>query len=120
MVNEANREVFDAGSLPAFLVQRARAASDRRLAIEASAGIAAAVAATILRPPFWFPAAACGVSVGCFGLWGVLDREIRERVEGASPRGLVVARLASAILGAASALAAGLTFFFGTLGTWIS
>jgi hypothetical protein len=119
-VNDASRDVSDAGSLPSLLAQRARAASDRRLAIEASAGIVAAAASSILRPPLWFAGMACGVCVACFGLWGILDREVRERTGNLPRRSLLAARLAVAILGAMSALAAGFTLFFGTLGTWIS
>ena len=115
--------------LPALLAQRARRASDRRLALDLALGTAAAAALAIVRPSSaWVLLVAAATCFAAFGAWGIADRAIAEREgEGAkggdappSSRGPRIARGLAAFVGTI----AGLVVVFGTvaylLGTWIS
>ncbi len=116
--------------LPALLAQRARRASDRRLALDLALGTAAAAALTIVRPSSaWVLLVAAATCFAAFGAWGIADRAIAEAEEGAllpegstaSPaRGARIARGLAAFVGTL----AGLVLAFGTvaylIGTWIS
>jgi hypothetical protein len=110
-------------SLPEALADRARSASDGRLALDVAGGVVALGAVLLWRPTAWFLLACAALCFACFGLWGITDRELGgRRVEeaGAGTWALRGARLLAMILGAVGA--AGL--IFGTaalaLGTWIS
>ena len=118
-MNERNQEVFDRGSLPEMLAQRARQSSDKRLAIDVAAGLIVAATLAILRPPLWVPFAGFALCLGAYGLWGILDREIGE-ARSAPGRGksLSVARALVAFVGAAAAVLSGLMLFFSLLGVW--
>lgn len=106
-------------SLAALLAARARASSDRRLALHAGVGLVTAVALLITQPPVWPSLALVAVAVGAYGAWGIADREWGERgARGVAPRWLRVARDGLATIGLVAAVAAGLLFFFGALGTW--
>ncbi|HEX7122983.1 MAG TPA: hypothetical protein VF178_11475 [Gemmatimonadaceae bacterium] len=106
-------------SLAALLAARARASSDRRLALHAGAGLVAAVAVLITRPPVWPSLALVAVAVGAYGAWGIADRELGERAaRGTAPWWLRAARDALAAIGLTAAIVGGLLFFFGALGTW--
>lgn len=102
-------------SLPEYLAARARGASDTRLVVDAGGGLLATVGILWLRPWAWIILAAAAACFASYGLWGILDRELRERRAVARP-GLVMAlrtfRAAAALLGAAAAL----TLIFGTAG----
>ena len=115
--------------LPALLAQRARRASDRRLALDLALGTAAAAVLTILRPSSaWVLLVAAATCFAAFGAWGIADRAVAEReaesAQGAeappSSRGPRIARGLAAVVGTL----AGLVLAFGTvaylIGTWIS
>ena len=120
-MSDANRDVFDRGSLVAFLAQRARQASDLRLVLDAAAGFVIAVALLFFRPPLWLPLSALAFSLGAFGVWGILDREASYLSPGATPRRAVsVARALVAALGAVAVVLGGLSLFFALLGHWQS
>ncbi|MGK2934693.1 MAG: hypothetical protein ACSLFE_05550 [Gemmatimonadaceae bacterium] len=110
-------------SLPRFLAQRARSASDGRLAIDAAAGLIVVAAAVVVASPVNVILAALGACFLAFGLWGITDREIGERRGTIGPIGgalLVAARAVAAAIG----VIGGLGLVFGglavALGTWIS
>jgi hypothetical protein len=110
-------------SLPEVLAARARATPDGRLVADVAAGLLAGLAAAVWRPVGWVSLLGACVTLAAFGLWGILDRELREREaeEGAAlARGLRAARAivtATGIVSAAGALFGGLGVL---LGTWIS
>ena len=110
-------------SLPRFLAQRARNASDGRLALNAAAGLIAAAAAAVVPSPGNVVLGAAGTCFFAFGLWGITDRELGERREAIGPIGgvlLVAARAFAAVVG----LVGGLGVIFGglslALGRWVS
>lgn len=102
-------------SLPEYLAARARGASDTRLVVDAGGGVLAIVGILWLRPWSWIILTAAAACFASYGLWGILDRELRERRAVARPV-LVMAlrslRAAAALFGAAAAL----TLIFGTAG----
>ena len=109
----------DERSLGAFLMARARRASDARLAACAGGGLVAAVTGALLRPPFWLSLTAGAVALSAYGAWAILDRELHNPAARRSSRGhrlLLAARAAAAGLGATAAVFAGLTLFFSALG----
>jgi len=105
-----------------FLAMRARRASDGRLASESGIGFVVALAALAWRPKGWLLFVSTGVCALTFGLWGIADRELRERV--AAPTGatstLRFARDSVGVLGGVAAIAAALSFLALALGTIIS
>ena len=110
-------------SLPRFLAQRARNASDGRLALDAAAGLIAVAAAAVVASPGNLILAAVGTCFFAFGLWGITDRELGERRETIGPVGgglLVAARGLAAVVGTLG----GLGLIFGglavALGRWVS
>ena len=110
-------------SLAQFLAQRARSASDQRLAIDAGVGFLAVLVVVVWRGPYWFLLVCAASAVGAYGMWGITDRELGElSVERhrAAHAALRIARAAAAILAALSIL----SLIFGVpaalLGTWIS
>ena len=107
-------------TLPEFLARRARGASDRRLVIDAGAGIVAAVAAAIFRPAVWLLVASAGLCFAAFGAWGILDRELADVAPGRRATTLRVARGLAVLAGVAAALGVLLAVFGYALGTWIS
>lgn len=120
-MKEANRDVLDRGSLPQMLAQRARQASDRRLALDAALGLIAAAGLSVLRPPLWIPLSALAFCLGAFGVWGILDREAVDAGDsGNRARILSWARGGVALIGGAAAVLFGITLFFALLGRIIS
>ncbi|HEX9563347.1 MAG TPA: hypothetical protein VF981_05230 [Gemmatimonadaceae bacterium] len=119
---EPSHDVLDGGSLPALLAARARQASDRRLAIDAGLGVAVLVAVLIFRPPLWWSFAGLAACFGSFGIWGILDRELRQPLAGREParRVLAIARATVATFGAFCGVMGALTLFFAMLGPWKS
>jgi len=115
-------------SLPELLAQRARHASDGRLAFDVGGGILMATIAAILTPPGWLQLLSAGLTFASFGAWGICDRMLSERsLPGASEPGrdahgrwLRAARLAAAALGAGAAVVLLFSVFALMLGTWIS
>ncbi len=115
----------DQRTLPALLAERARRASDARLALDVGGGVLAATAALWLRPPGWALLVAAALCFAAFGGWGIADRAVRERPADAhaSSRALLAlraARATAAVLGALAGLALALLLFTLALGTWIS
>ena len=119
-MKDANREVLDQGSLPALLAGRARQSSDRRLAADAAVGVIVAASLAVLRPPLWVPLAALAATLGAYGAWGILDREMRDAGGPPRTRLLQWARAIVALLGVAAAMIFGLTLFGALLGPIIS
>ncbi len=103
-------------SLPEFLVQRARAASDSRLVLDASLGVAVAALAVLFRPKGWLVLLGAGLVFACYGTWGITDRELREH----PLPWLRALRGAALVVGVLAALLVILTVLGGALGTWIS
>lgn len=118
-MKDQNREVLDGGTLPALLARRARSSSDRRLVLDAAAGLLVAVLVAALRPPLWPGLAGVSLGLACYGFWGIVDREVGERAEHPSPA-LGWLRAAIAFIGATVAAAGCATLFFGLIGPWIS
>lgn len=110
-------------SLPQFLVQRARNASDGRLALDAAAGLNALAAAVVVASPGNVILAGVGTCFLAFGLWGITDREIGERRGTIGPIGSALLVTVRAFAGALGVLG-GLGLIFGglavALGTWVS
>lgn len=115
----AGRDVLDQGSLPALLANRARQASDRRLVLDAAAGVLAATTVLIFRPPLWISLAPLAAAFAMFGVWGILDRELQE--PHASPRRLLRAARGTVLtVGTLAGVFGAITLFFATLGLWKS
>jgi hypothetical protein len=110
-------------SLPEFLAARARAASDGRLVVDVIVGCGAALAVAVWRPTGWVTLLGVAVCLAAFGAWGIVDRELRERV--GAPRTrivrmLLVVRVVAAGIGAFAAVVALFSVLGILLGTWIS
>jgi hypothetical protein len=116
---EANSEVFDRGSLPELLANRARQATDRRLALDAAIGLVWAGAVAVFRPPLWVPLCALAMALAAFGVWGIMDREAHDAT-GTRATLLHSACATVALLGAISVTVFGVTLFFALLGPIIS
>lgn len=109
-------------NLGTVLAQLARRTPDGRLVSAAAAGIVAALAAAVLRPPAWFPLLAAGVCLLSFGGWGIADRMLREDPDRGSSahRLLRVTRVMAVGLGILGGAALALGVFALVMGTWIS
>lgn len=110
-------------SLPELLAQRARHASDGRLALDLAGGIIVATIAAILAPPGWLQLLSAALTFASFGAWGICDRMLSEQgAIGRAPRvrWLRAARMATAGLGACTAVVLLFSVFALMLGTWIS
>lgn len=103
-------------SLPEFLAQRARAASDSRLVLDASLGVAVAALAVLFRPRGWLVLLGAGLCFAAYGAWGIADRELRDH----PAPWLRALRSTSVVVGGLAALLVILTVLGGALGTWIS
>ena len=93
-------------TLQEFLVARARRSSDSRLALDVAAGFTVALAAVLWRGWAWVLVAS---AAGCFlayGVWGIVDRELLERVsgDGRGVRALRAARIIAAVVGTLAAV----------------
>jgi hypothetical protein len=110
-------------SLPEFLAARARAASDARLVLDTIVGALIAIAAGVWRSIGWVTIAGVSFALALFGLWGIVDRELRERSQSASTTTLSLLRLVRGALAFLGLLSVGVALFAGlavVLGTWIS
>jgi hypothetical protein len=85
-------------SLTEFLVERARAASDTRLLIDAIGGLLVAVTFGIWQIPAWYLLSALGACFLFYGVWAVARRELDD-LPAEAPRQRVIPR-AIAIIGA--------------------
>lgn len=110
-------------SLPELLAQRARHASDGRLALDLAGGIIVATFAAILAPPGWLQLLSAALTFASFGAWGICDRMLSEDAaigRARRMRWLRSARMALAAVGTCAALVLLLSVFALMLGTWIS
>lgn len=108
-------------TLPALLAQRARHASDGRLALDVGGGLVIAAVALVLRPPGWAPLLSAALCFVAFGGWGISDRMLSERgCHDTIARLLRLGRGVAAVVGTCAAIALILTLFGMALGTWIS
>lgn len=107
-----------------FLSDRARHASDTRLALDAAGGVVIALAAVLWRPSEWVLLVGLALCFAAYGGWGMADRELGERTTtraSASSLRLVRAlRWVAAIIGFAAGLTVLFRLFTLALGTWIS
>jgi hypothetical protein len=110
-------------SLSEFLVARARSASDGRLVLDVVAGSLLALGLATWRPTGWISLVAALLCLVAFGLWGITDRELRERAQDAPSAIIGVLRAARATVTLVGGLAAVTALFASlglVLGTWIS
>ena len=109
-------------NLGTVLAQLARRTPDGRLVLAAAAGIVAALAAVVLKPPAWFPLLAAGVCLVSFGVWGIADRILHERpAPVSSGQALLRAmRVIAVVLGIVGGVALALGVFALAMGNWIS
>ena len=120
MVNSAFRS--DA-SLPEALAARACSRSDGRLVLDVLGGVCVASALGVWRPVVWLIPFCVAICFASFGIWGITDRELRERANG--PRAVLWRVLSGVrVLGGVIGVLAALTAVFAglalALGTWIS
>jgi hypothetical protein len=118
-------------SLLAVLAGAARRKTDGALAVWAGAGVLGAVLIGVALPGWW-ALLLLAVAASAFGGWGIVDRELAERLRAAAADPLVrtrearetrwlrASRAALAVLGLAAGGVALLLAFAGALGTWIS
>lgn len=108
-------------TLGVLLAQRARSASDLRLALDAGLGIVCALAIVLLRPAYWIVWASAALCFVAFGAWGIADRSLAGAAgQPALERVLRVSRALAVGLGALSATLFGLGVMMIAVGTWIS
>ena len=110
-------------SLTEFLAARARAAPDGRLVVDVIVGSLAALGVATWRPTGWLALVGVAVCLAAFGLWGIVDRELRERVDAPDTRiarMLALLRIVVAGVGGLAAVAAMFAVLGVLLGTWIS
>ncbi len=109
-----------------FLSNRARHASDTRLALDAAGGVVIALAAVLWRPAGWALVVGLALCFAAYGGWGMADRELGERKAAGAPtsassvRVVRTLRVLAAIIGFAAGLAVLFRLFALALGTWIS
>ena len=87
-----------------FLASRARHASEGRLVADVGVGILAIVAVLYWHPWAWLPLLSAGSGLAAFGAWGILDREIGERMDASSVASRLL-RVARSVVGAVGWLA---------------
>lgn len=121
MINPAVRP--DA-SLFEFLVARARAASDGRLVMDVVVGSGIALACAAWRPIGWLSVGGAALALAAFGVWGIADREARERAAAAGSTRLIRVlrgvRIGAGLIGFCGAAGAVFSALGLALGTWIS
>ncbi|MDQ6718861.1 MAG: hypothetical protein M3Z17_11025 [Gemmatimonadota bacterium] len=108
-------------SLQEFLADRARTATDARLAVDVSVGTTAFIVARYLRPEWWLLLASAGLVLFAFGAWAVLTRRIDAAT--APPASSAFLKGARALIGWLGVAAAAGTLFSAwtiVMGTWIS
>lgn len=87
-------------TLGQFLAERARRASDGRLAWQAIMAVMAAVAILAWRGPAWDVRLALATALLSFGVWGVADRDLdRDHRSPAARLLLRAGRVVAAVLG---------------------
>ena len=106
----------------ALLAQRARHASDGRLAADAAGGLLLAAAMLLWRPGGWPVFGSAALCFLAYGGWGIADRALQEAApsRAAVRRLLALARAAAAVTGMLAAIALVLVVMGLALGNWIS
>jgi hypothetical protein len=106
----------------ALLAERARHASDGRLAADAAGGLLLATAMLLWRPGGWPMFASAALCVLAYGGWGIADRTLQETdpAHATVRRLLAAARAAAAVIGTLAAIALVLVVMGLALGNWIS
>lgn len=109
-------------TLGEVLVERARAASDRRLALDVGVGTVAVVTFAWWRPAGWLLLTSIALAFVAFGAWGIADRELNER---GSPPGLLTrvlhgVEIIAVLTGIGAALVVTVHVLAILLGRWIS
>jgi len=110
-------------SLPEFLAARARATSDGRLVVDVIVGCCGALAVAVWQPAGWLVLLGVSACLAAFGVWGIADRELRERTDAPNARVarvLAMVRVAAAAVGAIAAAGTMFAALGVALGTWIS
>lgn len=107
------------------LAQRARAASDTRLTVDAAAGLLAVIAIALWRGPAWYFLLGVALGFCAYGVWGICDRELRERESSARARPVAMrmlraGRVVAAITGIGVAIFLMMIVLGRMLGTIIS
>jgi hypothetical protein len=108
-------------SLPEFLAQRARNASDARLCLHTAVGLIAIAAAIVLARTGSLLLGLAGTCFVAFGSWGIADRELAERrpaISWVGAAALLIVRGGAGLLGLVAALAllfGGLAIMLGTV-----
>ena len=85
-------------SLGEVIAERARRASETRLAGDAISAVLAAVAIGVWRGPLWDVRIAIALCFLAFGLWGVADRDLARRSD-APPRATLLPRATRVVAG---------------------
>jgi hypothetical protein len=119
----ANSVMRPDASLTEVLAQRARGASDGRLALDVVGGLFVALVFVLWRPAAWLIPFGVGLAFLSFGVWGITDREIGERSASSAHRmvpALRAGRAAAALVGALALFLALFSALGVALGTWIS
>ena len=115
------RNPLSGGELAAFLANRARAATDTRIAVDVAVGIVAVIVALAIRPDWWGILAGAGATLAAFGLWAATTRAIEEvALESRARFALGIVRKLFAAAGISAALVTGFLVWTVLMGTWIS
>lgn len=113
----------DSSSVYAALAAQARRTSDGALATSALVGVLALIGLAFRRPDWWALVLPL-VSVGAFGIWGILDRERTgheaEQRSVAARRALVVGQWLACAAGTLAAVVAAFALLGVVFGTVIS
>jgi hypothetical protein len=119
----ANSVMRPDASLTEVLAERARGASDGRLVLDVVGGLLLALVFIFWRPKAWPLPVAVGLVFLSFGVWGITDREIAERLTSSVDRMVPVlraGRAAAVVVGALALFVALFTVLSVALGTWVS
>jgi uncharacterized membrane protein len=119
MVAAGNNGVQERG-LSSFLAERARNASEGRLAVDIGVGAVAVIVAIAARPD-WPLLAAAGMTLCLFGTWAIAGRALEDATH--SPRvhiALATIRKVLAFAGICAAILTGFLIWTILMGTWIS
>ena len=100
-------------TLTEFLSDRARRASDARLALNAGLGLSIAAAAGFWRPAGWMALVSLALTFGAYGIWAIAGRELAEGARAGWRHGVLTALRALAAVGGTLA---GLAFIATILG----
>lgn len=103
----------------AALAARARRASDGGLAIATAVGLVHLALLLVWRPASWQFVVA-PLAIGCYGIWGIADRERTAAADPSHRRMLGVARALAAIVGTLAVALSAFRIVGAVVGTVIS